>query len=132
MSRILEADCDAEGVVRCQGFVIEGARILTHGKQASQGILIIDGEAVTYLTANTDDLATTLEKVSAALDKAVAGLNKTAAALQTLDGAAFLVGATGAVPSPPLVASQISDIQSAASDISSTKGELDELKGKLK
>lgn len=132
MSRILEADCDAEGVVRCQGFVIEGAKVMTHGKQASTGILIVDGEGITYLTANTDDLATTLDKVAAALGKAVEGLNKAAAGLQGLDTAGFLIGATGAVPSPPKVASQIADVQAAASDIGSLQGELDELKGKLK
>lgn len=132
MSRILEAECDAEGVVRCQGFVIDGAKILTHGKQASTGILIIDGEHIVYLTSNADDLFSTLDKVANALGKAVEGLNKAASGLQGLDTSGFLISATAGVPSPPKIPTQIADVQAAASDIESIQSELNELKGKLK
>lgn len=132
MPRILEAECDDKGVVKCQGFVIPSAKLLTAGAQASTGIIIVDGEDVTYITSNTTDLGTTLDKVAQALGKAVEGLNKTAAGLQSLDNRGFLIGATAGVPGPPAIESQIADIQTAASDIGGLQGELDELKGKLK
>lgn len=118
MSKILPATCDDQGQVFCEDYIVPEAIVMTEGKQSSEGILILDKDLARYLTTHTSDIKSLLEKISGALDQVASGL-------EGLDTAAFLVAATGGVASPPIVASNISQIRSL-------KGELDDLRGALK
>lgn len=69
MSKILTATCDANSKVTADGVEVVGAIILSQGKQASQGVAVMDGDKVWYLTSNASDIKTTIEKVSSALTK---------------------------------------------------------------
>lgn len=130
MSKILDATCQG-GVVTVDEVPVPGTRILSKGTGQSEGVLLVQGRKKTYVPKAAPDLEATLDRLIAALDKAVTALNQTASALQTLDTSGFLIAADMGVPSPPQVASNISQIQSAASDISTAKGDLETLKGNL-
>lgn len=114
MSKILAATCDASGKVTADSVQVPAAVVLSEGKQASSGILIIDGDKAWYIALSASDLKTTIEKVSAALTQTANGL---ASAGPTLDG---LVPGSGA----PLTA--------AATQINSIVTELNQLGEALK
>jgi hypothetical protein len=66
MNKIVEATCSAAGIVTIDGKPISEAVILSEGNAASEGIAMIEGETVTYVTSNaTDikDLITDLESI---------------------------------------------------------------------
>lgn len=56
MSKVLNASCSSAGVVTSEGFSVEGATVLSEGKKASEGVLVIDRRNAWYLTSNASDL----------------------------------------------------------------------------
>lgn len=56
MSKILSAAADATGKVTADGVQIVGAIVLSEGKKASNGVAVMDGDKVWYLTSNATDL----------------------------------------------------------------------------
>lgn len=121
MSKVLEANCTAEGLVKSEGFEVPEAKNFGNGQAASEGILIIDGDKSTYLPKTISDLVTTLDKIALALDQIAQGLDTldtVSVKSVTGPGVAFLTtpkATTGFV-----------------SQINSIKGEIDTLKGALK
>lgn len=113
-NRILPATCDAQGKVTADGVVVPEAQVLSLGKQASSGLLVIDGERVWYIALSATDIQTTLAKVSAAIDK----LNTI---LQSIG--ASMTGPTTAPP-PTLVTDLVA--------LMTIKTEIDQLKEALK
>lgn len=69
MSKILSATCDATGKVTAEGVQVVGAVVLSQGKQASEGVAVLDGDKVWYLTSSATDIKTTIEKLADALTK---------------------------------------------------------------
>lgn len=69
MSKILEATCDATGTVTADGVPVVGAVVLSEGKQASEGVAVMDGDKVWYLTSSASDVKTTIGKLSDAITK---------------------------------------------------------------
>lgn len=144
MSKCLAASCTS-GIVTVAGLPVPGVTLLSQGTGQSTGFLIIDEDDLFYVAKTSGDLNTTLEKLidaltqtKAGLDKTVEAVNKAASALTTLDTAAFLIGATAGVPSPPMAASDISaigpaaaDITAAATNLATIKADLTTLKGSL-
>lgn len=122
MSKILTASCDDQGQVTCEDYIVPEAIVMSEGKQASEGLLLVDKDVVRYIPAKqTSDLITTLEKISAALEQVATGLEN----LDTQGFVNLVTGqATGSGPGP-VATSNISQIRSL-------KGELDQLKGALK
>lgn len=119
MSKILPATCE-DGQVSAEDLELDPAEttILSQGVALSDGIVIIQGGKAYYISNASGDLKATLETLSDALD-AIAG------ALSSLDGAGFLIAATGGVPGPPVAAGDIASVNSA-------KTAVDDLLGALK
>lgn len=79
MSKILDASCDASGKVTCEGVEIPTATVLSEGKKASTGVMLLDGSKARYVTSSaTDikDLITSLVEI----------VNQTAVILSAIDG----------------------------------------------
>lgn len=114
MSKILLATCDATGKVTCEGVQIPEAVVMSAGKQASNGLLIIEGGTVRYLALSVTDLETTLGKVSQALGKI--------GEILTSIGS----GMTGPTTAPP------GTLPTDVAALNSIKAEIDQLKGALK
>lgn len=113
MSKILEAVCDASGKVKVEGFEV-AADVLSEGKQDSQGVALMQGKKVYYVTSNATDIKTTLEKVAAALDKIASTLTDIG------------TGMTGPTTAPP------GSLPTNVAEIMAIKTELETLKGALK
>lgn len=114
MSKILEASCNASGIVTCEGFQIDGVTVLSEGKQDSTGVLIVDGLKTYYITSNASDLVTTLDKISLAL-------TQIATALNAID--AKPTGGTGSA-STPVAAGNVTQINTIKSEVDTLKGAL--------
>lgn len=114
MSKILPATCDASGKVTADGVVVPGAVVLSLGKQASSGILLLDTDKAWYFPSSATDIETTIEKVAQALDKTISILNSIGANM------------TGPTTAPP--PTLVTDL----ANLTTIKGELDALKGALK
>lgn len=56
MSKILDATCNAVGVVTAEGQVVESALVLSEGKKASSGVLLMEGDKARYLPSNATDI----------------------------------------------------------------------------
>jgi len=69
MSKILDATCNAAGVVTADGTTVIGAIVLSEGHQASEGLAVMDGDKVWYLTSSATDVKTTIEKMADAITK---------------------------------------------------------------
>lgn len=114
MSKLLPATCSQASIVTADGVPVEGAQILSEGKQSSSGLLLIDGDKVWYFTSSASDLKTAIGKIADALQAAATGLN---AAGTALDGIASGSGAP---------------VTAAASQITPLVTELTQLKEALK
>lgn len=128
MSKILDATCDDQGVVTCEGVEIPEAEVLTAGKQTSSGVLFLYKDKAYYLTVNTADLEATLDKTSDALQSISEALTKIATTLTAIG--AGMTGPTTAPP--PTLATDVAEINSKVTLINSAKSDLDDLKGALK
>lgn len=101
MSKVLIATCNASGKVTAGGVQIPTATVLSEGKQASSGILILDGDKAWYIALSSSDLKTTIDKVAQALQQAATGLNAAGAALNGMvpgTGASTIAAATQITP----------------------------------
>lgn len=114
MSKILPATCDANGKVTAEGVEVPGAVVLSLGKQASSGILLLDTEKAWYFPSSATDIQTTIDKTTKAIDKIIAIVNSIGA------------GMTGPTTAPP--PTLVTDVAA----LTTIKGELDTLKGALK
>lgn len=114
MSKVLQATCDAQGVVKVAGTTVPNALVLSEGKQASQGALFLNGEEKSYLPSSASDIKTVIEKLSSSLEKI--------ANILTSIGA----GMTGATTAPP--PTLVTDV----AEVTAIKAELDALKDALK
>lgn len=109
MSKVLVAACDANSKVTVSGIEVDIAQILSEGKKASTGIVILNRDKAFYLTSNATDIKDLIIKL-------VDIVNQIATVASGLDGA---------TNSPGAQASAIAQIQTL-------KGELDAMKGTLK
>lgn len=121
MSKILIGSCTAQGKVFSEGFELPEAQVLSEGKQASQGLVLIDKDLVQYLTSSATDIKSTLQKISSALQQIADGIS-------ALDSATVksVAGAGVTFLRVPAAAS------SQVSQINSIKAEIDQLKDALK
>lgn len=69
MSKVLNATADESGKVTAEGVEVVGAIILSEGKQASEGVAVLDGDKVWYITSSSSDIKTTIEKLADAITK---------------------------------------------------------------
>lgn len=114
MSKVLEATCNASGEVQVGDVIVSEAIVLSLGKQASSGLILIDRGQAWYLPSSATDIETTLAKVSLAIDKIGSILNSIGA------------GMTGPTTAPPPT------LPTDVAALLQIKAELDQLKGALK
>ena len=114
MSKILAATCDASGKVTADGVVVPEAVVLSLGKQASSGLLYLDGEKAWYFPSSATDIEATLGQISQAIEKI-------ANVLTAIGG-----GMTGPTTAPPPT------LATDVAAIMQIKAAVDQLKGALK
>lgn len=56
MSKILDATCNATGVVTAEGQTVPAAEVLSEGKKASSGVLLLEGDKARYLPSSATDI----------------------------------------------------------------------------
>lgn len=112
MSKILDATCEA-GEVTADLVPVPEAEILSEGQGASEGVLLIEGERVRYLTSNASDLKTSIEK-------AIDSIGKIANILTAIG--AGMTGPTTAPP--PTLGADIIALQAVATELETLKGNL--------
>jgi hypothetical protein len=128
MSKILTATCDAQGKVTADSVVVDIAQVLSEGKQASSGILIIDGNKAWYMPSSATDIKTSIEKLIAVITDAAAALTQVGTTLTSIGA-----GMTGPTTAPPgTLATDVVNINSKVTALNATKAELETLKGALK
>ncbi len=93
MSKVLDAAC-AAGVVTIDGLPV-AATILSEGVAPSEGVAILQGEAVTYIANTAPDLKTTIGKLADAITQLTTAL------------AAIDAKPAGALPPAPVAAAPI-------------------------
>lgn len=128
MSKILDATCDASGKVTADGAIVPEATVLSEGKQASSGVLLIEEDRARYITSSATDIKTTIEKTITCLTDLSSALTEIATALTSIG--AGMTGPTTAPP--PTLPTAVTNITSKVSAIATTKSELEQLKGALK
>lgn len=128
MSRVIEATCDANGKVTADGVIVDGAIVLSEGKQASSGLLFMQGEKVVYIPSSATDIKTVIEKLVLVIDDLNASLNQLVTTLTAVG--AGMTGPTTAPP--PTLASDLAQITVKVTSLTSTKSALNTLKGALK
>jgi hypothetical protein len=89
MPKILDATCSPLGIVTAEGVVVPDCVVLSEGKQASEGVMIMDQDKATYLTSSASDIEATLTSVIAALTEIASTLT------------AIGAGMTGPTTAPP-------------------------------
>ena len=128
MSKILDATCNASGLVSADGVTVPAAQVLSEGKQVSSGVLFIEGEKLKYLPSSATDIKTTIERAIDILDELGPALTEIALALTAIGA-----GMTGPTTAPPgTLPTSVATINSKVTALNSTKAELDTLKGALK
>lgn len=129
MSKILAATCDASGVVTAEGQTVPAATVLSQGKQASSGVLIMEGDKAWYIVGmSVTDLVTTIEKAIKILDDLGPALTQIATTLTSIGA-----GMTGPTTAPPgTLATDVIAINAKVTALDATKAELTTLKGALK
>ncbi len=66
---MLDATCDVTGLVTAEGATVVDAQVLSQGKKASSGVLLIDQDKARYLTSNATDLHDTISSLGDIIDK---------------------------------------------------------------
>lgn len=127
-TKMLDATCDATGKVTAEGSLVEEATVISQGKQASSGVLLIEREKPRYLTSNATDIVTTIEKTVTVIDAISESLNQIIIIFNEI--ATNMTGASTAPP--PTLASDLAQITTRISTLSATKTSLNSLKGALK
>lgn len=128
MSKILDATCDASGKVTADGIIVTEATVLSEGKQASSGVLVIEEDRARYIASSATDVKTTIEKTIVVLDDLTAALTEIATALTAIG--AGMTGPTTAPP--PTLPTSVVTITNKITALTATKAELNTLKGALK
>ena len=128
MSKILSATADATGKVTAEGQLVPAAVVLSQGKQASSGLLIIEGDKAWYLVGmSVTDLVTTIEKSIKILDDLGPALTQITTILTSIGA-----GTGPTTAPPPTLAADVLQVTAKVTALNATKSELTTLKGALK
>lgn len=114
MSKLLSATADANGKVTADGVEVPGAIVLSLGKQASSGLLLLDADKAWYFPSSATDIESTIGQLSLIVEK-VANI------LTSIGG-----GMTGPTTAPPPT------LPTDVAALMQIKAQLDQLKGALK
>lgn len=128
MPKVLDATCGADGKVKVGSLEVPTAQVLSEGKQASSGLLIIEELKARYIPSSATDIKTTIEKVNVALTDLAAALTEISSALTAIG--AGMTGPTTAPP--PTLPTSVVTITTKVTAINATKSQLENLKDHLK
>lgn len=128
MSKILEATCDAEGVVKVGEIEVPDVIVLSAGTQESTGLLFLDGEKKVYLPSSASDIASTIQAAIDTITEVAAAVTKIGTTLTAIG--AGMTGPTTAPP--PTLAVDVAELNTKVTALNAIKSDLDELKGALK
>jgi hypothetical protein len=128
LSKILEATCDATGLVHAEGVPVPAAEVLSKGAASSEGLLFLEEKKAKYLPSSADDIESTIQDVIDALDAIGPALTEIASALTAIG--AKMTGPT--TSPPPTLPTSVATIASKVILISTAKTQLTTLKGALK
>ncbi len=95
MSKIFDATCTADSVVKVQGQAVN-ATILSEGKKASTGIVALQGSTATYITSNASDVKLLIENINTLVGKIADVVDQVVLALSALDGVTTTPGSAAA------------------------------------
>jgi hypothetical protein len=126
LSKIFAASADSSGKVTVGGVQIPEAVILSEGKAASSGLLILEGGTCWYVPTDVSDLKTTIGKVIDVITDIVSSLNSVNTALTSLSAVPV-----GAWTPPPTLATSVTSITTQVTDLTAIKTALNTLKGAL-
>jgi len=70
-TKMLEATCDATGVVKVDGNTVPEAEVLSEGTKISSGALLIDKDLALYLTSSASDVKKVIEDLTAIIQKVI-------------------------------------------------------------
>ncbi len=121
MSKILSATCDASGKVTVEGQVVS-ASVLSEGKKASSGLLVIDESTLYYLPSNASDIHDLISNVKDLVQKLEDVFTQTVVALSALDGVTTTPGSASAAIA--LVTTKNALVATAATTFLATKDTL--------
>lgn len=107
MTKVVPATCENEEVT-ADDVVVPEADILSQGKKASAGLLVIDRDKKTYLTSNAEDIADLIESLVEIINQI----------------ATIATGLDGATNSPGAQASAIAQLQTLKTELDQTKEQL--------
>lgn len=128
MSKMLDATCDASGKVTAEGTLVPAAQVLSLGKQASSGLLIIEEDKARYMPSSATDIQTTIDKLISAITSISDAVTQIATTLTSIGA-----GMHGATTAPPgTLPTDVANINAKVSDLSTVKSQLTTLKGALK
>lgn len=68
-TKMLDATCDAEGKVTAAGVVVPETTVLSEGKKASSGVLLIEGEKARYVASSATDIKDLITKLVEIIDQ---------------------------------------------------------------
>jgi N-methylhydantoinase B/oxoprolinase/acetone carboxylase alpha subunit len=68
-TKMLDATCSAVGIVTAEGSLVQDAEILSQGKQASSGVLLIEQDKARYLTSNASDIKALITSLVAIINQ---------------------------------------------------------------
>ncbi len=128
MSKILDATANALGVVSVDGLVLPGAVILSEGAAASEGLAVLDGENVWYLTKTSPDLKSTLDNLIDVLSQLKTGIDKIG---DTFTDVGLGMAGSSTAP-PPTLGASVTAIKATATAIDAIKTDLQTLTDGLK
>lgn len=124
---LLEATCRSD-VVKVENYPVQAAEVLSQGKGASTGLLIMFGDKAYYIPNAAEDLKTTIEKTVDLLTSLNEALTKIGTTLTSIG--AGMTGPTTAPP--PTLAADVVEINSKVTALNAVKSSLNTLKGALK
>jgi hypothetical protein len=127
-TKLLDATCDANGKVTAAGALVPEAQVLSEGKQASSGVLLIEQDKARYLPSSATDIKTTIDNLVTTIGDVNDALTKIASILTAIG--AGMTGATTAPP--PTLAADVLVITSKVTALNTIKSDLTTLKGALK
>lgn len=128
MSKALQATCNALGVVTAEGVPVPAAQVLSEGKQASVGLLIIDGTNAWYIPSSATDIATHIDKTISTIEKVAEAITQLGTTLTSIGA-----GMTGATTSPPpTLPADVITLNTKVTELNLIKTQLTTLKGALK
>lgn len=128
MSKILDATCSADGMVKADGVDVPAAKVLSEGQGVSEGLLFMDGPKARYLPSSSKDIKSTLGDTITALTAASEAIAKIATTLTSIGA-----GMTGPTTAPPgTLPTDIIEIQLKSMEVDQAVQALNELKGSLR